>query len=85
MQHIGIVIKTRSKVGLGCKIVSFLEGIHKNIDERIDHEHSQKQDCREQIEPALDAVKLDFFHRFFASNILQETLQFFVVMQPCGK
>ena len=52
MKHIGIVVCACPVIGLGCRVIALFKGVDKNVNERIYHENTQKQDCRQKIEPA---------------------------------
>ena len=58
MQHIGIVVKTRAPEGLGGGVVALFKGVYKNVDERVDHEHAQKRDSRQQVQPGFPVLFL---------------------------
>ena len=67
MKDIGKIIASHSKISLRSKIIAFLQGVNKNIDQRIDHKASQKQNCREQIQPSLQII---FFHTLISLFLL---------------
>ena len=56
MQDVGIVVTSDTEKCLRSGIVAFLKGVDKNIHQRIDHEDSQEEDGRQQVEPALHTL-----------------------------
>ena len=52
-QHIAVVEQAHAGKRLGRGVVPLLKGVHEHVHQRIDHEHAQKGDGRQQVQPAL--------------------------------
>ena len=55
-QHVAVVEQAHTGKCLGRGIVPLLKGVHEHVHQRVDHEHAQKGDGGQQIEPALDVA-----------------------------
>ena len=64
MQYVGIVIAACAEAGLGCKVVAFLKGINKYVNEGVYHKDTQKEKSRKQIQPGFPAAgeRIIIFH-----------------------
>lgn len=60
MENIRIVVHAHAVKSLGGGIITLFKRIYKYVNERIDHKCSQKQECRQQIEPGF---RILLFHK----------------------
>ena len=58
MEYIGVVVKPHSRIGLGGKVVVFLEGIDEHVNKGVYQKEAQKQKGGQQIQKALWVVLL---------------------------
>lgn len=56
MKHIRVIIHACPEEALRGEVVAFLKGINKYVYERVDHEDTEKEYGRQQIEPAFKRI-----------------------------
>ena len=60
VEHIGIIVRTNAKIGLGGGVIALFKRVDEHINEGVDHKATQEQHCRQQVEPRF---RIFIFHR----------------------